>query len=147
MALHGKPEPNFEAFEEASSRKQVEIQLGTPIASEVLGDGNTKSTYQFETGNSPNGARATIYFYYYDLVTFGLAEPIFTIIELVQGRMEESRIIYDPQERVISIQGYIPPQPSAALKAGMEGQEQYKNNPAQMTPARNEQTSSSVSSP
>ena len=29
MALHGKQEPNFAAFEEGSSRKQVEIELGT----------------------------------------------------------------------------------------------------------------------
>jgi hypothetical protein len=128
MALHGQPEPNFEAFEEGSSRKQVEIQLGTPIASEVLPDGNTKSTYQYEMGNSPNGGRATIYFYY-DLLTIGLAEPIFTIIELVQGHKEESRIIYDSQERIVSIQGYTLPQPSAALKDAMEGQEQYKKKP------------------
>jgi hypothetical protein len=92
MALHGKQEPNFEAFEEGSSRKQVEIQLGTPAFEKVLDDGKKEDTYQYELGNSPNGARATLYFYY-DLATIGLAEPIFSLIELFQGHKEESRIM------------------------------------------------------
>lgn len=37
MALSGTPEPNFEAFEVGSNRKQVEIQLGSPIASQQVG--------------------------------------------------------------------------------------------------------------
>ncbi len=39
MALHGTPEPNFKAFEVGSSRQQVEIQLGKPVASQPLGEG------------------------------------------------------------------------------------------------------------
>jgi hypothetical protein len=128
MALHGKQEPNFEAFEEGSSRKQVEIQLGTPAFEKVLDDGKKEDTYQYEIGNSPNGARATLYFYY-DLATIGLAEPIFSLIELFQGHKEESRIIYDAQERVVSIQGYKPPRPSAELKAAMDEQDKYKKTP------------------
>jgi hypothetical protein len=116
-----KQEPNFEAFEEGSSRKQVEIQLGTPVFEKVLDDAKKEDTYQYEIGNSPNGARATLYFYY-DLATIGLAEPIFSLIELFQGHTEESRIIYDAQDRVISIQGYKPLQPSPELKAAMEEQ-------------------------
>jgi hypothetical protein len=128
MALHGKQEPNFEAFEEGSSRKQVEIQLGTPVFEKVLGDAKKEDTYQYEIGNSPNGARATLYFYY-DLATIGLAEPIFSLIELFQGHKEESRIIYDAQDRVISIQGYKPLQPAPELKAAMEEQAKYKKTP------------------
>ena len=128
MALHGKQEPNFEAFEEGSNRKQVEIQLGTPAFEKVLDDGKKEDTYQYEMGNSPNGARATLYFYY-DLATIGLAEPIFSLIELFQGQKEESRIIYDAQERVVSIQGYKPPRPSAELKAAMDEQDKYKKTP------------------
>ena len=128
MALHGKQEPNFEAFEEGSSRKQVEIQLGAPIFERVLDEGKKEETYQYEMGNSPNGARAALYFYY-DLATIGFAEPIFSLIELFQGHKEESRIIYDAQERVISIQGYRPMRPSAELQAALDEQEKYKKTP------------------
>ena len=128
MALHGKQEPNFEAFEEGSSRKQVEVQLGTPVFEKVLDEGKKEDTYQYEMGNSPNGARATLYFYY-DLATIGLAEPIFSLIELFQGHKEESRIIYDSHDRVISIQGYKPLQPSPELKAALEEQAKYKKTP------------------
>jgi len=44
MALSGTPEPNFEAFEVGSSRKQVEIQLGSPIASQQLDGGKKEDT-------------------------------------------------------------------------------------------------------
>ena len=128
MALHGKQEPNFEAFEVGSPRKQVEIQLGTPVSTKSTEDGGKEDTYQFELGNSPNGARATLYFYY-DLATIGLAEPIFSLIEVFQGHTEESRITYDAEDRVVSIQGYTPPQAAPTLKAAMEAQEQYKKKP------------------
>ena len=68
MALNGHPEPNFEAFEVGSTRKQVEIQLGIPVSSVARSDGQREDTYRYEMGNSPNGARATLYFYY-DLVS------------------------------------------------------------------------------
>jgi hypothetical protein len=130
MALHGSQEPNFEAFEMGSPRKQVEIQLGAPVSTTSLEDGKTEDTYRFEMGNSPNGARATIYFYY-DLVTIGLAEPIFSLIEIFQGHTEESRITYDAEDRVVGIQGYTPPQPAPTLKAATEAQEQYKKKPVE----------------
>ncbi len=45
MALHGTPEPNFKAFEVGSSRQQVEIQLGKPVASQSapLGCGSCRA--------------------------------------------------------------------------------------------------------
>jgi hypothetical protein len=125
MALNGHPEPNFDTFEVGSTRKQVEIQLGTPISSAPLSDGQREDTYHYEMGNSPNGARATLYFYY-DLVFLGLSEPIFTLIEAFQGHKEESKIVYSADDRVLDIQGYRPPPPSPELKAAQEAQEQYK---------------------
>jgi hypothetical protein len=125
MALNGNPEPNFEAFEVGSTRKQVEIQLGTPLSSKPLSDGKREDTYKYQMGNSPNGARATLYFYY-DLVTFGFAEPIFSLIEVFQGHDEESRIVYDSDDKVLEINGYRPPEPSPELKAAREEQEKYK---------------------
>ena len=132
MAMHGHQEPNFEAFEVGSTRKQVEIQLGTPVETKSIEDGTQEDTYRFEMGNSPNAARATLYFYY-DLATLGLAEPIFSLIEVFQGRTEESRITYDTDDRVVGIHGYTPPPPTPILKEAMEAQEQYKKKPAVAT--------------
>ncbi len=128
MALNGHPEPNFEAFELGSTRKQAEIQLGTPVSSKLLDTGNKEDTYKYEVGNSPNGARATLYFYY-DLATIGLAEPIFSLIEVFQGHDEETRILYSPDDRVIEISGYRPPPPSPELKAAQEAQQQLIKRP------------------
>jgi hypothetical protein len=129
MALHGNPEPNFEAFEVGSTRKQVEIQLGTPASTTSLTDGTKEDTYKYEMGNSPNGARATLYFYY-DLFTIGLAEVIFTPIELFQGHDEETKIVYSSDDRVLDIKGYTPAPPSPELKAALEAQAQHTKRPA-----------------
>ena len=129
MALHGNPEPNFDAFEVGSTRKQVEIQLGTPLSTTSRTDGTKEDIYKYEMGNSPNGARATLYFYY-DVFTFGLAEVIFTPIELLQGHDEETKIVYSSDDRVLDIAGYTPAPPSPELKAALEAQAQHTKRPA-----------------
>jgi hypothetical protein len=129
MALHGNQEPNFDAFEVGSTRKQVEIQLGTPSSTISKTDGTKEDTYKYEIGNSPNGARATLYFYY-DLFTIGLAEVIFTPIELFQGHDEETKIVYSSDDRVLDIKGYTPAPPSPELKAALEAQAQHTKRPA-----------------
>jgi hypothetical protein len=128
MALNGHQEPVFDAFEVGSSRKQVEIQLGTPVSSKMLEEGKKEDTYKYEIGNSPNGARATLYFYY-DLATIGLAEPILSLIEVFQGHDEYSYIVYNHDDRVIAISGYRPPPLSPEMKAAQEAQERYKKKP------------------
>ncbi len=125
MALHGTPEPNFKAFEVGSSRQQVEIQLGKPVASQPLGEGKKKDSYRFEIGNSPNGHRALMNFYI-DLGTFGLWELPGTIVEAMMGHDEETRIIYDANDRVLAIEGYTPPEPTGALKEAIEAQEKQR---------------------
>lgn len=122
MAMNGHPEPNFKAFEVGSSRQQVEIQLGKPVASQVLEEGKKKDTYRFEIGNSPNGHRAMMNLYI-DLATIGLWELPGTIIEAMQGHEEETRIVYSAQDRVLAIEGYTPPEPTGALKESIEAQE------------------------
>ena len=122
MALHGTPEPNFKAFEVGSSRQQVEIQLGKPVASQPLGEGKKKDSYHFEIGNSPNGHRALMNFYI-DLGTFGLWELPGTIVEALMGHDEETRVTYDANDRVLAIEGYTPPEPTGALKEAIEAQE------------------------
>jgi hypothetical protein len=131
MALHGNQEPNFDAFERGSTRKQVEIQLGTPLSTTARTDGTKEDTYQYEMGNSPNGARATLYFYY-DVFTLGLAEVVFTPIELFQGHDEVTKIVYSPDDHVLDIKGYIPPSPSPEVKAAQEAQAQHTKRPAEV---------------
>jgi hypothetical protein len=125
MALHGNPEPNFEAFEVGSTRKQVELQLGTPVSSKALTDGKREDTYRYEMGNSPNGGRAAMNLYL-DLATFGIWELPGSIVEASMGHREESRIIYGPDHVVLEIHGYRPPEPSPELKAAQEAHEKYK---------------------
>jgi hypothetical protein len=146
MALNGHQEPIFDAFEVGSSRKQVEIQLGTPVSSKMLEEGKKEDTYKYEMGNSPNGARATAYFYY-DLLTFGLAEPILSLIEVFQGHDEYSYVVYSPDDRVMVINGYRPPPPSPEMKAAIEAQEQYKKRPATSDLSTTPASSSTASPP
>ena len=110
MALSGHPEPNFDAFEVGSSRKQVESQLGTPISATKLESGKREDTYRFETGNAPNGHRAMMNVYI-DLVTIGLWELPGTIIEAMMGEEHETTIVYSADDRVLEIKGYRPPPP------------------------------------
>ena len=102
--------------------KQVEIQLGTPVATKSMEDGKKEDTYRFEMGNSPNGARATLYFYY-DLITIALAEPIFSLIEVFQGHTEESRVTYDAGRTASSSasKGIRRPQPAPIYPQGGDG--------------------------
>jgi outer membrane protein assembly factor BamE (lipoprotein component of BamABCDE complex) len=125
MALHGTPEPNFDAFEVGSTRKQVEIQLGTPTSSKPLEDGKREDTYRYEMGNSSNGGRAAMNFYI-DLATLGIWELPGTIIEGMMGHKEESIIVYGADDKVLAIKGYRPPEPSPEFNAAREAQDKYK---------------------
>ena len=129
MALNGNPEPNFKAFEIGSSRQVVETQLGNPVASQKFEDGKKKDTYKFEMGNSPNGHRALMNFYF-DLATIGIWELFGTIIEARMGETEETRIIYNFEDRVVAIEGYMPPEPTGSLKEAIEAQEKTAAPPA-----------------
>ena len=129
MALNGNPEPNFKAFEIGSSRQVVETQLGHPVASQKLEDGNKKDTYKFEIGNSPNGHRALMNFYI-DLATIGIWELFGTIIEARMGETEATRITYSFEDRVVAIEGYTPPEPAGPLKDAIEAQEKTVAPPA-----------------
>ena len=124
MAMHGTPEPNFEAFDVGSPRKQVEIQLGKPTSTESRADGKRLDIYRYEVGNSPNGHRAMMNLYI-DFATIGIWELPGTIIEAMMGHMEESRIVYGANDRVLEVHGYRPPPPSPEEKKAMEQQERH----------------------
>ena len=124
MALHGNKEPDFQHIKAGATKDEIEFEFNQPGTSKEIGDGKTEITYKYEIGNSPNPGRAGVNGYI-DLYTIGLAEPILTIIELVQGDDVETQIVYGPDQRVLEIRGYVPPPPSAELKAAQEEQEKY----------------------
>ena len=137
MALSGEKQPNFDYIAVGAPRNQVEAELGHPAATNESTEGKQEATYKYEMGNSPNTGRAWVNFYV-DLATIGLAEPILTIIELLQGHDEETRIVYGPDNKILEIHGYTPPPvskvvikaepPSSKAKAVIEAeelQEQY----------------------
>ena len=124
MALSGNKQPNFDYIVVGAPRNQVEVELGHPTATNELTDGKQEATYKYEMGNSPNTGRAWVNFYV-DLATIGLAEPILSIIELLQGHDEETRIVYGPENKVLELHGYTPPPISKVVIESEEAQEKY----------------------
>ena len=126
MALSGNQQPDFKAFKIGSSRQVVEFQLGEPISSEPLGNGQKRDTYRYEMGNSPNGHRALMNLWI-DLGTFLLWEIPATIAEAAMGEDKETSIVYSADDRVVALEGYVPPEPTGALKEAIEAQEEYSH--------------------
>ena len=124
MALNGNKEPNFEYIKAGATKEEIDFEFDQAGTSKEIEDGKTEVTYKYEKGNSPNPARAAVYGYI-DLYTLGIAEPILTIIELVQGDDVETHVVYGPDKRALEVHGYTPPPPSAELKAAQEEQEKY----------------------
>lgn len=124
MALHGNPAPNFDNIKIGATQEEVEFELNSSGTTKELEDGKKAVTYKYEVGNSPNPGRAAVNGYV-DLYTIGLAEPILTLIEFLQGNDVETEIVYGSDQRLLEIHGYTPPPPSAELKAAQEEQEKY----------------------
>ncbi len=125
MALSGTPDPEFDKFGPGSSRSEVEAQLGKPLLSETLADGNKKDTYEVEIGNNPNSARA-VFNFYMDLATLLIWELPGTIIEANIGNDERIYVTYGPDERVVRLEGYQPPAPTAVEKEAIEAQKEHE---------------------
>src|SRR5437868_7235650 len=98
MALHGNKEPDFEHIRIGDTKEALDFEFDQPGTSKDLGDGKTEVTYKYEKGNSPNPGRAGVNGYI-DLYTLGLAEPILTVIELLQGDDVETQVVYGPDQR------------------------------------------------
>ncbi len=124
MAFSGQKEPNFDYITVRAPRNQVEAEFCQPVATKGLSEWNQEVTYKYEMANSPNTGRAWANFYV-DLTTFELAEPILTVIELVQPHDEETRIIYGSDNRVLEIHGYTPPPISKVVIDAPDSQEKY----------------------
>ena len=125
MALHGNKEPNFEHITIGATKEEIDYEFNKPGTSKNLGDGKTEVTYKYEIGNSPNPARAWVYFYAYLTIIGILGEPIYSFIELFQGHDEETRIVYAPDNKALEILGYTPPPISAVMETAQEEQEKY----------------------
>jgi len=141
MALSGNKQPNFDYIVVGAPRSQVEVEFGHPTATNELTDGKQEATYKYEVGNSPNTGRAWVNFYV-DLATIGLAEPILSIIELLQGHDEETRIVYGTENKVLEIHGYTPPPVSKVVIESEEAQEKYIERRRKAPSAPNSQSSS-----
>jgi hypothetical protein len=125
MALSGHPEPNFDYIKVGATREEVEFETGAPASEQSLADGTKEATYKFEMGNTVNAGRATIWGYAWLTIIGILGEPIYTLIELNQGHDEETKVVYGSDNRAIRMVGYIPPPPSAEMKAAQEEQEKH----------------------
>jgi hypothetical protein len=126
MATHGHPEPNFDKIKIGTTRAVIEQEFGTPIASHRLEDGTQKDTYKYEIGNSPNPGRATVYLYAYLTIIGILGEPIYSLIELMQGHDEETTVIYGTDNNALIISGYEPPPTSVTVQASEQAQAEYR---------------------
>ena len=124
MALSGNKQPNFDYIVVGAPRNQVEAEFGHPVATNESTGGKQEATYKYEMGNSPNTGRAWVNFYV-DLATIGLAEPILTVIELLQGHDEETRIVYGPDDKIVEIHGYTPPPVSKVVIESQGAQEKF----------------------
>jgi len=137
MALHGHPEPNFDNIQVGATSGDVEFEFGKPASSRQLESGKREDTFKYEMANSPNPGRATVYGYI-DFATFGLAEPILTLVELFQGHDEETIVVFNNENRVIDITGYRPPSPSPALITAEESQMKYSRSSFRVTASRSD---------
>jgi hypothetical protein len=107
--MSGKPDPNLGAFGIGSPRGQVELQLGSPVASVTDANGMRTDTYEYELGNEPSAGRAVGHAVL-DVLTLGLWEVAGTPIEAFQGQTRRLTITYDRQDRVLAFNN-----PSVAL--------------------------------
>lgn len=138
MATHGHPEPNFDNIKIGATHEVIEHEFGTPISSHRLEDGTQKVTYRYEMGNSPNSGRAAVYLYAYLTIIGILGEPIYSLIELLQGHDEETTVIYSPDNNALMISGYQPPPPSSVIQASEQAQAAYRAPRGRSGTSRNE---------
>jgi hypothetical protein len=130
MALHGHPEPNFDILQAGAPREEVEQEFGKPAAVQQLEGGKHEDTYKYEMGNSPNPGRAAVYGYAYLTIIGILGEPIYTLIEALQGHDEETKVVYGRDDRVLEVSGYRPPPPSQVVLSAEDAQRKFTRTPS-----------------
>jgi outer membrane protein assembly factor BamE (lipoprotein component of BamABCDE complex) len=106
MAMSGKEEPNLGMVQVGASRGEIELTLGTPGKTVTLENGNRMDVYEYQVGNTPSAGRAAGHAVM-DLLTLGLWEVIGTPVEAMQGDKRTLTIIYDRDDRVLSINSIL----------------------------------------
>lgn len=102
MALSGKPAPNLGAITVGKTRGEIETNLGAPVTSYTLGNGNRVDTYEYEIGNEQSTGRAVGHAAM-DVLTFGAWEIVGTPIEGFTGEKYTATLTYDSGDKVIDI--------------------------------------------
>ena len=103
MAAAGKEDPNVRSIDIGSTMLEVERELGKPKTSRLLDDGGRESVYEYELGNEPSTGRAVLHGGL-DVLTFGLWEVVGTPIEATMGDQYELTVVYDPDDKVRSLE-------------------------------------------
>jgi hypothetical protein len=146
MALSGHPEPNFDYIKLGATREELEFELGQPASEETRSDGKKEATYKYEMGNTVNAGRATVWGYAWLTIIGILGEPIYSLIELNQGHDEQTKVVYDPDNRALEISGYTPPPISDAEKAAHAAQDEHVRKRPAPRPAKQDTSTAPASS-
>ncbi len=141
MALNGHPEPNFDSLQPGATREEVEREFGKAAAVQQLEGGKHEDTYKYEMGNTSNPGRAAVYGYAYLTIIGILGEPIYTLIEALQGHDEETKVVYGRDDRVLEVSGYRPPPPSQVVLTAEDAQRKYTRPPSPISQANQTSTS------
>ena len=103
MAVAGKESPNLAACRVGATQADIQAELGRPTSSQMLQNGDSVCTYEYEVGNEPSAARAVMHGGM-DVLTFGLWELVGTPVEAVQGQKYEMTVTYDADGKAKAIQ-------------------------------------------
>lgn len=125
MAMSGKKEPNLTVCQPGVDRGTVELQLGSPTSIATQPNGNTVAVYEYELGNEPSVGRAAFHGTM-DVLTLGLWELIGTPVEGFAGDKKAVMVVYDTNQKVVSVNSAAPTKPAEAGKTVNETvQQQY----------------------
>ncbi len=111
LAMQGKEEPDIARVEVGSTRGQIELELGDPVAARPNSEGGTSDTYVYVTGDEKSAVRAVLHGAM-DVITLCIWEVVGTPIELAQGDRKALEIDYDANDYAMSIRKVTPPQPA-----------------------------------
>lgn len=103
MAVAGKESPNLAVCRAGATQADIQAELGRPTSSQVLENGDSVCTYEYEVGNEPSAARAVMHGGM-DVLTLGLWELVGTPVEAVQGQKYEMTVTYDAEGKAKAIQ-------------------------------------------
>jgi hypothetical protein len=99
MATSGQEDPELSAVQSGAKIHEVERELGRPISTKTLENGDTENLYRYELGNEPSAGRAVMHGTM-DVLTLGLWELVGTPVEGSMGTEYEMTVTYGPDGEV-----------------------------------------------